>query len=584
VTGKPTLAARALGALLAWMTAGCAGPPADADPGLGAGPGAGEDRPGLVPAVTDAATNAAASAVLADLRRAVPEIERFLRVPLREDVRVEVLPDRESFTAALPAEWGLGRTECWMVASAVADRMFVLSPEAWRKDACEHDPDDRVHVQRLLAHEFVHSLHGQYNPTRDFTGLDDLGWFLEGLAVYASGQLDEQRLEETRAAVLDGHVPTRLAEAWSGRWRYGISGSLVAFADRRVGRAGIVAMLAATSQEALLAELGLDEAGFLRAWAAWMAEPDPYALVLGTAQDGGLPQIGCERTCCAAARADPERRRLVASLLIVDPGSGRRWLIDASPDLAAQVERARGHPVARAVRRSSAEAARTGPGAGAPDVLSNRPPLFDGLFLTHAHMGHVAGLLQLGREAYAARGLPVHGSPRMVRWLRENQPWSLLVGDGVLVPAALRPGESVALTADLAVTALAVPHRDELTDTLAFLVSGPNRTLLYLPDVDAWDRWDTPLEELLADVDVALVDGTFFSDGELPRRSLAAIPHPFIADTLARLAELPAALRSRLRFTHLNHSNPAADPESEAAARIREAGAAVAREGERFGL
>jgi pyrroloquinoline quinone biosynthesis protein B len=303
---------------------------------------------------------------------------------------------------------------------------------------------------------------------------------------------------------------------------------------------------------------------------------EPYALVLGTAQDGGLPQIGCERDCCTAARADPNRKRLVTSLLIVDPGSGRRWLIDATPDLAEQVERARGHPITRHTSM--------GPAPADGSVLSSRPPLFDGLFLTHAHMGHIAGLLQLGREAYAARGMPVYGSERMVRWLRGNQPWSLLVADGVLHPSILAPGESVALTPELSISALAVPHRDELTDTLAFLVRGPNRTLLYLPDVDAWDRWEMPLEQLLAEVDIALVDGTFFADGELPGRSLAAIPHPFIADTLARLQSQPAALRRKVRFTHLNHSNPAAAPESEAAARIRDAGMAVAREGERFGL
>jgi pyrroloquinoline quinone biosynthesis protein B len=304
----------------------------------------------------------------------------------------------------------------------------------------------------------------------------------------------------------------------------------------------------------------------------------PYALVLGTAQDGGLPQIGCVRPCCTAARSDPQRRRLVAALLIADPGSGRRWLIDATPDIGAQVERARGHPAARSVEATA------GPISAPAGVLSNRPALFDGVFLTHAHMGHVAGLLQFGREAYAARGLPVHGSARMLDWLQGNQPWSLLLSDGVLLPRVLVPGESVALTDRLTITALPVPHRDELTDTLAFLVRGPERSLLYLPDVDAWDRWDTPLAALLAGVDVALIDGTFFSDGELPGRSLAAIPHPFIEDTLARLAELPPGLRAKLRFTHLNHSNPAADPDSEAARRVREAGAAVAIEGERFGL
>jgi pyrroloquinoline quinone biosynthesis protein B len=194
-------------------------------------------------------------------------------------------------------------------------------------------------------------------------------------------------------------------------------------------------------------------------------------------------------------------------------------------------------------------------------------------------MGHVAGLLQLGREAYAARGLTVHGSERMVGWLEGNLPWSLLVADGVLLPRVLAPGGTVALTDALSVTALAVPHRDELTDTLAYLVRGPERTLLYLPDVDAWEAWDRPLDELLAVGDVALVDGTFFADGELPGRSLAAIPHPFVSDTLSRLAGQPAALRAKVLFTHLNHSNPAADPASEAAARVAEAGMAVAQDG-----
>src|SRR5262245_19762455 len=80
-------------------------------------------------------------------------------------------------------------------------------------------------------------------------------------------------------------------------------------------------------------------------------EPElrPYVLVLGTAQDGGLPQIGCDDENCRAARADPARRRLVTSILLCDPRDGRRWLFDCTPDLAEQVERARGHPATRKV-------------------------------------------------------------------------------------------------------------------------------------------------------------------------------------------------------------------------------------------
>ncbi len=291
----------------------------------------------------------------------------------------------------------------------------------------------------------------------------------------------------------------------------------------------------------------------------------PYALVLGSAQDAGLPQIGCRLACCESARRDPSLRRCASSLLIADPRSGRRWLIDATPDLREQVELAEGHPPGRAAE---------GP----------RPPLFEGVFLTHAHMGHIAGLLQLGREAYDVRGLPVWASPGLCEVLAGNAPWSLLVRSGGVELRALEPGGTVELAPGLSVSALAVPHRAEFSDTLAFVVRGPRRALLYVPDIDAWERWDVPLEQALAGVDVALLDGTFFADGEVPGRSLLGIPHPRIADTLARLAALPAGERRKVLFTHLNHTNPAARAEGAEAAAVRAAGMDVAREGLVLGL
>ena len=292
----------------------------------------------------------------------------------------------------------------------------------------------------------------------------------------------------------------------------------------------------------------------------------PWVLVLGTAQDGGLPQIACDRDCCRAARADPSRARLVTSLLLVDPRGGQRWLFDATPDLARQLERAPGGPVAGPAREGA------------------RPPLFDGIFLTHAHLGHYTGLLQLGPEAYAADRQPVHASERMARLLRTQAPWSLLVEGGALELRPLVPGVPVDLAEGLSVTPIAVPHRDELSDTLAFVIRGPRRTLLYLPDVDAWERWDRRLEDVLAEVDVALLDGSFFDAGELPGRDLAEIPHPLVTQTMARLADAPASERRKVVFTHLNHSNPAADPGSPQAARVRAAGMRVAAEGQAFSL
>jgi len=291
----------------------------------------------------------------------------------------------------------------------------------------------------------------------------------------------------------------------------------------------------------------------------------PYVLVLGTAQDAGLPQIGCTLACCEAARADPSRRRLVASLLVVAPRSGSRWLIDATPDLPEQVERMRGHPPTRI-------------GEGP------RPPLVDGIFLTHAHVGHYAGLLQLGREAYAADAVPLRGPPSLGAFLANNAPWSLLLEQGHVTFTAVPDGGTVALADDLSVTALRVPHRDELSATYGYLVRGPSRALLYVPDVDEWERWERDVGDLLDEVDVALLDGTFFAGGEIPGRAMADIPHPFVVESIERLAPLAARDGVEIVFTHLNHTNPAADEDGAAAARVRAAGMRVAREGEVIGL
>lgn len=287
----------------------------------------------------------------------------------------------------------------------------------------------------------------------------------------------------------------------------------------------------------------------------------PYAVVLGTAQDGGFPQIGCAEPLCAEARRDPSRRRLVSSLLVADPRAGTRYLVDATPDLPEQVERARPHPATRVER---------GP----------RPPLFDGVLLTHAHVGHYLGLAHFGREIYGAERLPVFASERFARFLTTNGPWSLLVASRAIDLRVAEPDRPIALGEGLSATPLLVPHRDEFSDTFGYVIRGPRRALLYIPDIDKWEKWERRLEDVLATVDVALVDGTFAEDGEIPGRSMADIPHPFVVETLRRLATLPLAERAKVRFTHLNHTNPATDPRSRVAADVRAMGCAVAEDGE----
>jgi pyrroloquinoline quinone biosynthesis protein B len=274
----------------------------------------------------------------------------------------------------------------------------------------------------------------------------------------------------------------------------------------------------------------------------------PYTIVLGVAQDGGYPQAGCNRPDCVAAAHDPKLQQRVASLAIVDPVSRQRWIIDATPDFGSQL-------------RTLDDVA--------PRATS--APLLDGILLTHAHIGHYLGLAQLGREVLGTHGVFVYAMPRMRDFLEHNGPWSQLVTLQNITLQPIEDGVSVALNERISITPLRVPHRDEYSETVAYLVRGPSSTVLWLPDIDKWEKWTTPLESILDRVDVAYLDGTFYDASELPGRDLREIPHPLMTETLARLAGSP--LLGKVRFIHLNQSNPLL--------RMHKGGVVVARDGER---
>lgn len=263
----------------------------------------------------------------------------------------------------------------------------------------------------------------------------------------------------------------------------------------------------------------------------------PALHVLGIAQDGGVPQAGCRRACCSDAVV-----RLPACLALVD--GDRRWFVDCTPAFPAQLRRL---------------------DAVAPGGL-------DGILLTHAHIGHYTGLVHLGREAMSTRALPLHVQPRMATFLGENGPWRQLVERGNV---RLDVADGWTLSPRLRVEAVPVPHRDEVSETVALRIHGPRGRALWLPDIDAWDQ-----DALLDDVDVAWIDGTFWADGELDR-DMAEVPHPRMAELVERFAALPVATRAKVRFVHLNHTNPAVRPDSPEAAKVRAAGLRIAEEGER---
>ena len=284
-----------------------------------------------------------------------------------------------------------------------------------------------------------------------------------------------------------------------------------------------------------------------------------YLYVLGVAQDAGYPQAGCYQPHCLRGWNDPAQRRTASAVAVVDGTSNRKYLFDATPDIGEQLYR---------LHRS------------APDGAFQ----LDGVFLTHAHIGHYTGLMQFGHEVMGARGVPVYAMPRMQAFLSDNGPWDQLVRYENIELMPLADGEEVVLSQAVRVTPFLVPHRDEYSETVGFRIDGPNRSAIYLPDIDKWQRWETDIRDVVRSVDYALLDATFFADGELPGRDMSNIPHPFVSESMALFDELAPDEKARVIFIHMNHTNPLLVDGSEEQAVVREKGFRVAFEGLRLEL
>ena len=274
--------------------------------------------------------------------------------------------------------------------------------------------------------------------------------------------------------------------------------------------------------------------------------------VLGTAQDAGLPHLGCNEERCVRAARDPTLRKRVASLGIRAGDS--LFLVDATPDVVSQIIDLQDG-----------------------DHRGRRP--LDGILLTHGHIGHYLGLALLGKESLSAQEVPLYCTESMANYLTQNGPWNLLVASKQVVLRSLTG--KVRLTDDLRVEALAVPHREEFTDTVGFIFTGPRKSLLYIPDIDRWEDLEPPIEELAKRIDILILDGSFWDPGrELSARDPSKIPHPPMPATMERLGSSIGT--ARVYFTHLNHTNPAWDKGSPERKKIEEAGFGVVKEGDRF--
>jgi len=269
--------------------------------------------------------------------------------------------------------------------------------------------------------------------------------------------------------------------------------------------------------------------------------------ILGVAQDGGVPHLGCSKTCCSTSSVT----RYVSSIMVSNQKSKASYIFDASPDLAKQLSFMK-------------------------DKISEN---LKGIFLTHAHIGHYSGLMYLGRESFNSKNIPVYAMPRMKKFLETNGPWNQLVSlNNIKIDSIINESEIV-VEKDLIVKPIEVPHRDEYSETVGYFIKGPNKSAIFIPDIDKWYKWDKSIVDLISSVDYAFIDATFYDEKEINYRDISEIPHPFVIESMRLFEEASKKEKSKIYFIHLNHTNPLLDSNSSEYKDLISKGYNVAQEG-----
>ena len=280
--------------------------------------------------------------------------------------------------------------------------------------------------------------------------------------------------------------------------------------------------------------------------------------VLGTIQDGGIPHMGCSKECCSNYFLSKKSRIGVSSLGVSNLKHNTNYIIDATPNINFQLI----------------------------DLIGNADPSkkLNGIFLTHAHMGHYAGLLNFGRESLNSKNIPLYLMPKFYNFILNNGPWNQLVELNNVKLNKIYNREKVILHNNLSFTPIQVPHRDEYSETVGYVIEGTNKKVLYIPDIDKWAKWEVSIVEMIKSVDYAFLDGTFFDEKEINNRDISEIPHPFIIESLKLFKELDESEKSKVYFIHLNHTNPVLNSESSEYKKVISAGLNIAKTGMEFFL
>jgi pyrroloquinoline quinone biosynthesis protein B len=278
-------------------------------------------------------------------------------------------------------------------------------------------------------------------------------------------------------------------------------------------------------------------------------------LVLGTAQDGGYPHTGCSDECCQHAWKTGSKR-LIASLAFY---SGRDcFLIDITPDFKYQYQLI--------------------------DKNIKGKPRISGIFITHAHLGHYTGLLELGLEVMNSDAVPVYVMPKMKSFLESNAPFSQLVDLKNINLITIAENEPIAINGIFSITPFQVPHRNEFSETVGYSVQSSRKSVLYIPDIDSWEKWDVDINKMIIKHDIAFLDGTFFDKTELKNRDINNVPHPSIIESIKQFSSLDTIDRIKVNFTHLNHTNNVLRWNSEERNEVLKQGFQIATDGENISI
>ncbi|KAI3656251.1 hypothetical protein MP638_006812 [Amoeboaphelidium occidentale] len=257
-------------------------------------------------------------------------------------------------------------------------------------------------------------------------------------------------------------------------------------------------------------------------------------LLLGTAQDAGLPQTSCKCINCTSARALNLKRQYAVGAAIIDHDLKQVYLLDCTPDFKDQY-----------------------------DILEQHAPSYkiEGVFLTHLHMGHYVGLYQFGREVMDRKNVKLYVTKSMALFFKQNAPWKFYIENGNFILCEVETNSVMNLRASFSIELLPVPHRGEFSDTVAFKIKGSNKSIFYCPDIDSWDKWlpQVDIRNVVSLVDYAFLDACFYDHNELPYRNRHEIPHPLVIDTIKRLQEYA----NKVYLIHLNHTNPLHRSDSE---------------------